>query len=249
MENNQQQNNQVQVFNSNQFGEVRVIMQDGEPWFVGKDVAEILGYTNTPKAIRDHIDNEDKLTERIVLAGQNREVIIINESGLYSLILSSKLPSTKAFKRWVTSEVLPAIRKHGGYLTSEKVEEALLNPDVLIKLATQLKVEREQRIKAETQLQVAKPKVNYYDEYMKRDELFTVTFVANTMAMGQQQLYKKLCELGWLCKPYGCSHQITEKAPEGVFKVIKTLYFGGSKGSQIRITAKGMRMIQDMFDK
>lgn len=249
MENNQQQNNQVQVFNNAEFGDVRVIMQDGEPWFVGKDVAEILGYTNTPKAIRDHIDNEDKLTERIVLAGQNREVIIINESGLYSLILSSKLPSTKAFKRWVTSEVLPAIRKHGGYLTSEKVEEALLNPDVLIKLATQLKVEREQRIKAETQLQVAKPKVNYYDEYMKRDELFTVTFVANTMAMGQQQLYKKLCELGWLCKPYGCSHQITEKAPEGVFKVIKTLYFGGSKGSQIRITAKGMRMIQDMFDK
>lgn len=244
------ENNQVQVFNNAEFGDVRVIMQDGEPWFVGKDVAEILGYKLPHKAVRDHVDNDDVLKWNITDSlGRAQENIIINESGLYSLILSSKLPSAKAFKRWVTSEVLPAIRKHGGYLTSEKVEEALLNPDVLIKLATQLKVEREQRIKAETQLQVVKPKVNYYDEYMKRDELFTVTFVANTMAMGQQQLYKKLCELGWLCKPYGCSHQITEKAPEGVFKLIKTLYFGGSKGSQIRITAKGMRMIQDMFDK
>lgn len=244
-----QQNKQVQVFNNAEFGDVRVIMQDGEPWFVGKDVAEILGYRNISDAILKHVDEDDKGVAKCDTLGGKQSVTIINESGLYSLILSSKLPSAKAFKRWVTSEVLPAIRKHGGYLTSEKVEEALLNPDVLIKLATQLKVEREQRIKAETQLQVAKPKVNYYDEYMKRDELFTVTFVANTMAMGQQQLYKKLCELGWLCKPYGCSHQITEKAPDGVFKVIKTLYFGGSKGSQIRITAKGMRMIQDMFDK
>ena len=245
----QQQNNQVQVFNNAEFGDVRVIMQDGEPWFVGKDVAGVLEYKRTADAIKLHVDEDDKGVCVLPTPGGKQSVVIINESGLYSLILSSKLPSAKAFKRWVTSDVLPAIRKHGGYLTSEKVEEALLNPDVLIELATQLKVEREQRIKAETQLQVVKPKVNYYDEYMKRDELFTVTFVANTMAMGQQQLYKKLCELGWLCKPYGCSHQITEKAPEGVFKLIKTLYFGGSKGSQIRITVKGLHMIQDMFDK
>lgn len=249
----EKQNNQVQVFNNAEFGDVRVIMQDGEPWFVGKDVASVLGYSVTQKALRDHVENEDK---QVIQKFQNgtfeiptRGLTIINESGLYSLILSSKLPSAKAFKRWVTSEVLPAIRKHGGYLTSEKVEEALLNPDVLIKLATQLKVEREQRIKAETQLQVAKPKVEYYDEYMKRETTFSVTDAANTMAMGGQQLYKELRELGWLCKPCGCSHQITEKAPEGVFKLIKTLYVGGTKGSQIRVTAKGLRMIQDMFDK
>lgn len=95
--------------------EVRTVEIDGEPWFVGKDVATVLGYSNTQKAVRDHIDEEDKLTERIVLSGQNREVIIVNESGLYSLILSSKLPNAKAFKRWVTSEVLPSIRKTGSY--------------------------------------------------------------------------------------------------------------------------------------
>lgn len=247
---NKQQNNQVQVFNNAEFGNVRVIMQNGEPWFVGKDVASVLGYSNTKDALIRHIDNEDR--DEVVIPdsiGRQQRTNIINESGLYSLILSSKLPSAKHFKRWVTSEILPAIRKHGGYLTSEKVEEALLNPDVLIKLATQLKVEREQRIKAEAQLQVAKPKVEYYNEYMKRETTFTVTEVAATMAMGQHQLYKKLCEIGWLCKPYGCSHQITEKAPEGVFKEIKTLYFGGSKGSQIRVTVQGMKKIQALFDK
>ena len=243
------ENNQVQVFNNVEFGDVRVIMQNGEPWFVGKDVAEMLGYGNTAQAIRKHVDDEDKGVFDLSTPGGKQRVISINESGLYSLIMSSKLLSAKKFKHWVTSEILPSIRKHGGYLTSEKVEEALLNPDVLIKLATQLKVEREQRIKAEVQLQVATPKAEYYDEYMKRETTFTVTEVANTMAMGGKQLYKKLCELGWLCKPYGCSHQITEKAPEGVFKLIKTLYYGGGKGSQIRITVQGMKKIQALFDK
>lgn len=107
--------NELKVFQNEEFGAVRTTIINGEPYFLGKDVADILGYTNTPKAIRDHIDDEDKLTERIVLSGQNREVIFINESGLYSLILSSKLPTAKCFKRWVTSEILPSIRKTGSY--------------------------------------------------------------------------------------------------------------------------------------
>lgn len=105
----------ITTFNNEEFGNVRTYMIKGEPWFIGKDIATILNYTNTAKAIRDHVDNDDKLTERIVLSGQNREVIFINESGLYSLILSSKIPGAKRFKRWVTSEVLPQIRKTGTY--------------------------------------------------------------------------------------------------------------------------------------
>lgn len=105
----------VRYFKNREFGEIRTVTVDGEPWFVAKDIAEILQYTNTQKAIRDHVDEEDKLTERIVLSGQNREVICINESGLYSLILSSKMPGAKRFKRWVTSEVLPQIRRTGTY--------------------------------------------------------------------------------------------------------------------------------------
>ena len=105
--------NQLEIFKNREFGEIRTVTVDGEPWFVAKDIAEILQYTNT--AIRDQFDEEDKLTERIVLSGQNREVICINESGLYSLILSSKMPGAKRFKRWVTSEVLPQIRRTGTY--------------------------------------------------------------------------------------------------------------------------------------
>lgn len=112
--------NELRTFSFESTSNVRTVVINNEPWFVGKDVAEILGYVNTPKAIRDHIDDEDKLTERIVLSGQNREVILINESGLYALIFGSKLPSAKKFKRWVTKEVLPAIRKTGQYQSKQK---------------------------------------------------------------------------------------------------------------------------------
>lgn len=105
----------ITTFNNEEFGNVRTYMLDGEPWFIGKDIATILSYTNTAKAIRDHVDEDDKLTERIVLSGQNRDVIFINESGFYNLILSSKMPNTKKFKKWVTSEVLPSLRKTGTY--------------------------------------------------------------------------------------------------------------------------------------
>ena len=114
--------NNLQLFNHAEFGGVRVFLEDGQPWLVGKDVAEILGYTDTDQAIRTHIDEEDKLTRKFDGSGQNRLMTIINESGLYCLILSSKLPIAKKFKRWVTSEVLPAIRKTGGYVSGNETD-------------------------------------------------------------------------------------------------------------------------------
>lgn len=107
--------NELKIFSNNDFGEIRTVTIDGEPWFVGKDVAEALGYRDTSDALKKHVDIEDKLTRRFADSGQNREMHIINESGLYSLILGSKLPTAKKFKRWVTSEVLPSIRKTGSY--------------------------------------------------------------------------------------------------------------------------------------
>ena len=129
--------NTPQIFNFEQ-NEVRTILVNDEPYFVGKDIADVLGYSNPQKAIRDHVDLEDK-TQNDSFTVNGTAVVLINESGLYSLILKSKLPSAKKFKRWVTSEVLPAIRKHGGYLTPEKVEEALLNPDTIIQLSNSTK--------------------------------------------------------------------------------------------------------------
>ena len=110
---------EIQIFKNPQFAEIRVMVKDGEPWFVGKDVAEVLGYANTMDALAKHVDEDDKQTSQIAMLGQSRRMTIINESGLYSLILSSKLPQAKEFKRWVTSEVLPSIRKTGAYLTQD----------------------------------------------------------------------------------------------------------------------------------
>ena len=161
--------NGVQVFFNRDFGNIRGIEIGGEPWLVGKDVAAALGYGNTRKAILDHVESEDKndgVTIRDSI-GRDQKPVLINESGLYSLIFGSKLPSAKKFKHWVTSEVLPAIRKHGGYLTPEKIEEALLNPDVLIRLATDLKTEREKRIAMENVNKALIGNVSVYEDNRK----------------------------------------------------------------------------------
>ena len=130
---------EIQIFKHEVFGEIRTMTDEkGEVFFVGKDVATTLGYSNTAKAIRDHVDFEDKLTERFVLSGQQRDVIVINESGLYSLVLSSKLPQAKAFKRWVTSEVLPQIRKTGGYIPTRDEKGKELSPEEVLARAHQI---------------------------------------------------------------------------------------------------------------
>ena len=122
----------IQIFTHDIFGEIRTCLVNNQIMFVGKDVATALGYTNTQKAIRDHVDSEDKLTERFVLSGQLRSIILINESGLYALILSSKLPQAKIFKRWVTNVVLPQIRKTGGYIPTTDAQGRQLTSEEII---------------------------------------------------------------------------------------------------------------------
>lgn len=190
---------ELQVFNSTEFGSVRTATVNGEVMFVGKDVADILEYTNTAKAIRDHVDEEDKLTERIVLSGQNREVIFINESGLYSLILSSKMPNAKKFKHWVTAEVLPTVRKHGMYA----IDEILENPDLAIAALTQLKEERERRKQLECQAliqrqQIAEmqPKASYYDLILQNKNTVPITQIAKDYGMSGRKFNELLHELG-----------------------------------------------------
>lgn len=186
---------ELQTFNfENQ--QVRTIEIENEPYFVGKDVATILGYSNTRKALIDHVDEEDKGVTKCDTLGGKQDLTIINESGLYSLILSSKLPNAKKFKRWVTSEVLPTIRKHGAYLTPDKIEEALLNPDTLINLATQLKHEREARLIAEQRVNELTPKATYYDLVLANKSLVTITVIAKDYGMSGKAMNKLLHELG-----------------------------------------------------
>ena len=195
--------NELQIFKNTEFGQIRTTVIDGEPWFVGADVATALGYTNSRKALGDHVDDEDKNTVTIRDGIQgNPNKTIINESGLYSLIMSSKLPTAKKFKHWVTSEVLPAIRKHGGYLTPEKVEEVLLNPDTLIKLAQRLKEETEARKYAELEAASAKqvigelkPKADYTDRILSSKGTVPTTAIAKDYGMSAKALNQKLHEL------------------------------------------------------
>ena len=146
----------IQLFTNEELDmKVRVVEINGEPWLVGKDVAEVLGYKNTRDALSKHVDDEDKNTVAIHDGIGNPNKVIINESGLYSLVLRSKLPEAKKFKRWVTSEVLPSIRKHGMYAT----DDLLNDPDLMIKAANKIKEEKEGRLKAESQVKELTDKV------------------------------------------------------------------------------------------
>lgn len=194
--------NELQIFKNTEFGQIRTTTINDEPWFVGKDIAVALGYSNPRKAMIDHVYPEDKGVTKCDTLGGSQEMTVINESGLYSLIMSSKLPTAKKFKHWVTSEVLPAIRKHGGYLTPEKVEEALLTPDFLIKLATELKVEREARKHAELEAASAKqvigelkPKADYTDRILSSKGTVTTTAIAKDYGMSATGFNKLLHEL------------------------------------------------------
>ena len=144
----------VQLFKSADFGEIRTLIMDNEPWFVGRDVAEILGYSNSRDALAKHVDEEDKGVAKCDTLGGMQDLTIINESGLYSLILSSKLPNAKKFKHWVTSEVLPSIRKNGIYATENIINQILENPDLGIEMFTKLKEERAARAKAEQKVSI-----------------------------------------------------------------------------------------------
>lgn len=188
--------NELQNFNF-EGNEVRTVLINDEPYFVGKDIADVLGYLNTRDALSKHVDEEDKNSVAIHDGKKgNPNQVVINESGMYSLVLSSKLPNAKKFKRWVTNEVLPSIRKHGAYLTDEKIEEALLNPDTIISLATQLKNEREGRLIAEQQVKEFQPKVSYYDKVLSNDALMTISLIAKDYGMSGAGMNKLLHELG-----------------------------------------------------
>lgn len=193
----------IEIFKNIEFGSLRTVVIEDEPWFVGKDVAEILGYAKARNAIAAHVDDDDKKDAPIQGdLGGKQEMTIISESGVYSLVFSSKLPTAKKFKRWVTSEVLPAIRKHGAYMTDDVIKKALQEPDFIIKLATELKEEKEARKTAE--LEVAqksqiinelKPKADYTDRILQSSSLVTITQIAKDYGMSGKKMNSLLHEL------------------------------------------------------
>lgn len=245
----------LQIFNSPEFGAIRTIEKDGEPWFVGKDVAEILGYANASKAVSTHVDDEDKTFIMLdiadsqngnVLAGQSKTTII-NESGLYSLVLSSKLPTAKKFKRWVTSEVIPSIRKHGAYMTPETLEAAILNPDTMIKLCTALKDEQDKRKALEVanaelvvEKQIMQPKADYFDELVDRNLLTSFRETAKQLEVKEKELIGFLLEKKYIYRDEKGKLQPYADKNNGLFEV-KECFNEKTKwsGTQTLVTPKG----------
>lgn len=177
---------------------VRTLTVDEEPYFIGKDVAEVLGYSNTRDALNKHVDEDDK---KIIKSRNttlenlpNRGLTAVNESGLYSLIFSSKLESAKRFKRWVTSEVLPAIRKHGVYATDSVIEQTIQNPDYIITVLTEYKKEKEQNLLLQQEIGELKPKADYVDEILKSTGTLATTQIAADYGISAQKLNELLHE-------------------------------------------------------
>lgn len=199
--------NDIQIFKNKEFGEIRTVEINNEPWFVGKDIAGVLGYSNHRKALIDHVDDEDK-TDGVTIRdsmGREQNPILINESGLYSLILSSKLPNAKRFKKWVTSEVLPTIRKHGAYMTDETLKNAILDPDFLIQLATRLKDEQDKNLRLqatnsrlEVENEIMTPKAEYFDELVSRNLLTNFRDTAKLLKIKERKFINYLLDKGYL---------------------------------------------------
>ena len=173
-----QNQNNIQIFENNEFGKVRTIQIDGQTWFVGKDVTTILGYSNASEALKYHVDEEDKLNSKMLSSLGQRGGWLINESGLYSLILSSKLPTAKAFKRWVTSEILPSIRANGAYFTDELLRRINEDSEVIEKLVSRLVAERQKTCALLDYVEEAAPKVRYYDVILQCPEAVQVSIIA-----------------------------------------------------------------------
>ena len=251
--------NELMIFNNPEFGEIRTVEVNGEPWFVGKDVAQALGYSDTADALKKHVDEEDK---RLVKPGEmptlkmsNYGTYIINESGLYTLVLSSKLPGAKRLKRWITSEVIPSIRKHGAYLTPETLEAAILNPDTMIRLCTALKEEQDKRKALEAanatlavDNQIMRPKADYFDELVDRNLLTSFRETAKQLDVKEKAFVQFLLDKKYIYRDKKGKLMPYADKNDGLFE-IKECFNEKTQwsGTQTLITPKGRETFRLLF--
>lgn len=246
--------NELQVFNF-KGQRVRSVMVDGNPWWVAKDVLEVLGL-DTSHGVRDLEDDEKDLHIMETLGGK-QEMTIVSEAGLYSLILRSRKPEAKEFKRWITHEVLPTLRRHGAYMTLEVVEKTLTNPDFIIGLATELKQEQEQRQALQAQAAIDRPKTIFADAVTESKTSILIGDLAklikqNGVDIGQKRLFAWLRENGWLMKSGSSKNMPTQKAMEQKLFEIKERTINAPDGHIIisktpKVTGKGQLFFINFF--
>lgn len=232
--------NGITVFENDQFGSVRTIVRDGEPWFVAADVCRASDIQNTTDAM-SRLDEDEKGVDSIYTLGGAQDLLIVNEPGLYSLVLGSRKPEAKAFKRWITHEVIPDIRKHGGYLTPAMINELLDNPSTLIALAQKLIAEQEKRVKLESELLVAKPKVDYFDALVDRNTLTGVRQTAKELQWPEKEFTRFLVNNGFAYRDQKSRLQpCAEHVKDGLFVLKECKSDRNSwSGTQMLITPKG----------
>lgn len=249
--------NELQVFNYNG-NEVRTIQKDGEPWWVLKDVCEVLDISQAVRVAERLDEDEVSQTHITDSLGRQQSTYIINESGLYNVILRSDKPEAKPFRKWVTSEVLPSIRKHGAYMTPQKIEEALLNPDTIIKLATNLKAEREKRMELERQAEKDKPLVTFANSVSVAKASILVGELAkllkqNGVDMGQNRLFTWMRENGYLISRKGTDYNMpTQRSMEmELFEIKLTTISHGDGHTSLnktpKVTGKGQIYFINLF--
>ena len=247
--------NKMQVFQNEEFGRLRTVKISGEPWFAGKDVAEALGYSNASKAVKAHVDAEDKQFIMVDwadsqygnLPSSSTKTAFINESGLYSLILSSKLDSAKRFKRWVTSEVLPSIRKHGAYMTDALLEQAANNAGVAAQVVKALAEERNlnkqlagQLMDTERRLTEALPKAAYYDALVACPDCTGVRLTAKVLGVSQSMFTAYLVRKKYAYyDSNGTMHPYALHYRNGLFVVREYIASNGHTGTRMLVTPKG----------
>lgn len=237
---------------------IRVVEDENtDLWFIAKDVTDILGHRSANDGTK-LLDDDEKLVRTLFVSGQNREVTLINESGLYSLVLRSNKPEAKRFKKWVTSEVLPTIRKHGAYMTEKKTEELLSNPDLIIELATTLKLERQKReeleAKAQLQERVIKesaPKLDYYNDVLSSEDAFGINIIAKELGFSGVTLNRRLHQMKVIYKQ-GDSWVLYHQYQDKGYTKTKTYSYVGPDGKmkssiQTVWTQKGREFIHRLI--
>ena len=235
--------NQMEIFKNPEFGSIRAVEIDGEPWLVGKDVALALGYKNAKDALSAHVDAEDKRivqrSENTTFDIPNRGITIINESGLYSLVLSSKLPKAKQFRRWVTSEVLPSIRKHGAYITREKLWEIATSPEALMKLCSDLLAEREKNAALREENAMLEGKAAFYNLFIDLKHSTNLRTTAKELVVPERRFVRFLLEQRFVYRaPSGNVLPYAKPANDGLF-CVKDYCNHGHTGSYTLVTPQG----------
>lgn len=242
--------NQLQTFTNEVFGNIRTTIIDGEPYFIGKDVAISLGYSNTKDAIMRHVDSDDKLRSGITTPSGTQNMTIINESGLYSLIFGSKLPSAKQFKRWVTAEVLPQIRKTGGYIPIDGQDDEMAIMAKAHVILERTLSEKDRLIAAKTKaLQIAQPKADKYDKLISASGVMSFNVVAKQLGTGRTRLMKFLRDNGVLFRD-GLSNIAYQKYCEQGYFIVK--YGVGHNGyayGVTKVTPRGLDFVYDLWNE